>query len=133
MRGIEGPDVHKTHGEEDEMRHEGNHQALPWRILPMILDIRWGRVWSERRVFLLDRLSRLLLLFSIQVEEPSSVGFPVPVGTAGDATFVVDVGLRVLDNEMLVLVPLLLPPSEDETSVAMGPPGKTYGTLGSKI
>lgn len=53
-------------------------------------------------------------------------GFPVPVGTGGDITLVVDIGLRVLDDEMLVFVPLLLPPSEDETRVATGPPGKTY-------
>ena len=52
-------------------------------------------------------------------------GFPVPVGTAGDTTFVVDVGLRVLEGGMLVLVPLLPPPPEDVVNVAMGPPGKT--------
>jgi len=55
-----------------------------------------------------------------------SSGFPVPVGTGGDITFVVGVGLRELDDEMLVLVPLVLPPPEDVTSVAMGPPGNVY-------
>jgi len=98
----------------------------------MILDIRRGRVWSERRFFQFDRLSRLLLFFNEQEEESLESGFPVPVGTGGDTTFVVDVGLRVLDGEMLVLVPSLLPP-EDVTSLAMGPPGKTYSAPASKI
>jgi len=82
-------------------------------------------VWSERRLFLFDRLSRVLLLLSEQLEEPSVAGSPVPVGTAGDITLVVDVGLRVLDGEMLVLVPSLGSPAEDVTNLAMGPPGKT--------
>jgi len=64
------------------------------------------------------------LFFSEHDEEPSDPESPVPVGTAGDTTFVVDVGLRVLDDGMLVLVPLLLSPPEEVTSVAMGPPGK---------
>ena len=80
---------------------------------------------SERRFFQFDRLSRLLLFFSEQFEEPFVAGFPVPVGTAGDITFVVDVGLRVLDGGMLVLVPLLPSPPEDVVNVATGPPGKT--------
>ena len=90
----------------------------------MILDTRWGRVWSERRFFWFDRLSRLLLFLSEHDEEPLDPGSPVPVGTAGDTKFVVDVGLRVLDDGMLVLVPLLLSPPEDATRVAIGPPGK---------
>ena len=108
----------------------------------MILDTRRGRAWySERRFFQLDRLTRLLLLFSEQWWEPPVVEFPVPVGTGCDNVFVGDVGfgLRVLDEEIPGLVPLfglvllLPPPPPDETSVATGPPGKTYGTLGSKI
>jgi hypothetical protein len=95
----------------------------------MILETRWGRVRSERRFFQLDRLSKFLSFFSEQVEGPSVAGSPVPVGTAGDITFVVEVGLRVLDDDMLVLVPLSLPPPEDATSLAMGPPGKTYLAL----
>lgn len=73
----------------------------------------------------MDRLTRFLLLFNEQDEEPVSSGFPVPVGTGGDITLIVGVGLRVLDDETLVFVPLLLPPS-DVTSVAIGPPGKVY-------
>jgi hypothetical protein len=69
------------------------------------------------------------LFLSEQVEEPFVAGFPVPVGTAGDITFVVDVGLRVLDGGMLVLVPSLSSPPDDVANVAMGPPGKTYSTL----
>lgn len=65
------------------------------------------------------------MFFSERFEEPFVAGLPVPVGTAGDTTFVVDVGLRVLDGGMLVLVPLLPPPPEDVVNVAMGPPGKT--------
>jgi len=104
---------------------------VPWNSFPMTLDIRWGRVWwSERRVFQLDRLSRLRLFFSEQVEESPATGFPVPVGTAGDITFEVAVGMRVLDDEILVLVPSSLPPPEEVSSFAMGPPGKTYSTLG---
>jgi len=91
----------------------------------MTLDTRCGRVGSERRFFLLDRFRRLRLFLNEQDGESLLCGSPVPVGTAGDITLVVDVGLRVLDGEMLVLVPLLLPPSE-ETRVAMGPPGKVY-------
>ena len=102
---------------------------VPCNNFPMILDTRRGRVWSERRFFRFDRLSRLLLLFREQFEEPSVAGSPVPVGTAGDITFVVDVGSRVLDGGMLVLVPSLSSPPEDVASVAMGPPGKTYSTL----
>lgn len=70
-----------------------------------------------------------MLLFSEQEEGPLLSGFPVPVGTGGDITLVVDVGLRVLDDEMLVLVPSSLPP--DVTSVAIGPPGKVYWNPGS--
>ena len=88
--------------------------------------------WSERRLFQLDRLRRDLSFFSEQVGEPSDSGSPVPVGTGGDVTLVVEVGLRVLDDEMLVLVPSSLPPPEDVTSLAMGPPGKTYWELESK-
>ena len=62
--------------------------------------------------------------FNEQVGEPSVAGSPVPVGTAGDVTLVVELGLRVLDDEMLVLVPSSLPPPEDVTSLAIGPPGK---------
>ena len=93
-----------------------NHQVLPWSNLPITLDTRWGRVGSERR---LDRLIRFLFLFN---EQDEGSLFPVPVETGGDITLVVDVGLRVLDVKMLMLVPLLLPPLED--SVAIGPPGK---------
>jgi len=106
---------------------------LPWNILPMTLDTRWGRVWPELRFFWFDRLSRLLLFFSEHEEEPSDPGSPVPVGTAGDTIFVVDVGLRVLDDGMLVFVPLVLPPPEDVVSVAMGPPGKVYLKPPSKM
>jgi len=126
MRRIEGPCnstlVKPTERKRDET--EGDYRLVPWTIFPMILEIRWGRVWSERRFFRLDRLSRDLSFFSEQDWEPSA-GSPVPVGTAGDVTLVVEVGLRVLDDEMLVLVPLLLPPPEDVTSLATGPPGKT--------
>lgn len=80
---------------------------------------------SKRGFFPFDRLRRVLFFFNEQDEEPLLSGFPVPVGTGGDITLDVDVGLRVLDDGMLVLVPLLLLPSE-ATSVAMGPPGKTY-------
>lgn len=106
----------------------GDHQVVPRYNFPMTLDTRCGRVWAERRAFQFDRLRRLLLFLSEQPEEPSAAGPPVPVGTAGDVTFVLDVGLG-----RLVLVPLLLPPPEEVTSLAMGPPGKTYATLGSKI
>jgi len=92
----------------------------------MTLDTRWGRVGSERRSFPFERLRRLLCFFNEQDEGPLLSGFPVPVGTGGDITLVVDVGLRVLDGEMLVLVPLTLPPSEEVTKEAMGPPGKAY-------
>jgi len=111
---------------------EVNYREVPWSNFPMILDTRRGRVWSERRVFQLDRLSTLLLFFSEQVEGSSDPGLPVPVGTGGDITFVVDVGLRVLDDEGVVLVPSS-PPPEDAASVATGPPGKTYSALGSKM
>lgn len=66
------------------------------------------------------------LFFFKEHEGPLLSGSPVPVGTGGDITLVVDVGLRVLDGEMLVLVPLSFPPSSEVTSVAMGPPGKVY-------
>jgi len=127
MRRIEGP-CNSTFVKPAEMKRdetEGNHQLVPWTMFPMILEIRWGRVWSERRFFLFDRLSRDLSFFNEQDWEPSVAGSPVPVGTGGDVTLVVEVGLRVLDDEMLVLVPLLLPPPEDVTSFATGPPGKT--------
>lgn len=92
----------------------------------MTLDTRCGRVGSERRFFLLDRFMRLRLFFNEHDDEgPLFCGSPVPVGTAGDITLVVDVGLRVLDGEILVLVPLLLPPPE-VTKDATGPPGKVY-------
>jgi len=111
-------------------RDVGNHKLAPWNNFPMTLDTRRGRVWwSERRAFPLDRLSSLLSFFSEQLEEPPASGFPVPVGTAGDITFEVDVGLRALDDEILVLVPLSLPPPEEAASLAMGPPGKTYWAL----
>ena len=98
----------------------------------MILDTRRGRAWwSERRLFQNDRLSRLLLFFSEQLEEPSDPGFPVPVGTGGETFVPVDVGLRVFEDEVLELVPSSPPPPEDVTSLAIGPPGKTYSTLGS--
>jgi len=98
----------------------------------MILDTRRGRVWSERRFFQLDRLTRFLSFFSEQVGESSVTGSPVPVGTAGDTGFVVGVGLRVLDDEMIVLAPSSLPPPEDVTNLAMGPPGKMYSAPPSK-
>lgn len=98
----------------------------------MILDTRWGRVGSERRFFKLDRLARLLLFFSEQVEGLPDPELPVPVGTAGDIPLVVDVGLRVLDMETLELAPSLPPPPEDVASVATGPPGNSYLALGSK-
>jgi len=128
MHRIDGPYdsafVKPVERKRDEM--EGNHQLLPRTIFPMIRETRWGRVWwSERRLFQLDRLSRDRSFFNEQVGEPSEAGSPVPVGTAGDVTLVVELGLRVLDDEMLVLVPLSLPPPEDATSLAMGPPGKT--------
>ena len=75
-------------------------------------------------------MRRLLFLFNEQDEVPLFFGFPVPVGIAGDITLVVDVGLRVLDGKMLVLVPSLSPPPEP-VSVATGPPGKTYWKPGS--
>ena len=99
--------------------------------MPMTLDTRWGRVGPKRRFFSIERLRRLLF-FNEQDEGPLLLsGFPVPVGTGGDITLVVDVGLRVLDGEILVLVPLSLPPSEDVTKEAIGPPGKTYWKPGS--
>jgi len=127
MHRIDGPYdstfVKPVKRKRDEM--EGNHQLLPRTIFPMILETRWGRVWwSERRLFRLDRLSRDRSFFNEQVGEPSDSGSPVPVGTAGDVTLVVELGLRVLDDERLVLVPSSLPPPEDVTSLAMGPPGK---------
>jgi hypothetical protein len=118
--------VRKTHGKKETRR--GDHQPVPWNNLPMILDTRRGRAWSERWFFQLDRLSRLLFFFSEQVEGSSVAGSPVPVGTAGE---VVDIGLRVLEGGMLEPVPSSSPP-EDVANLAMGPPGKTYSTLGLK-
>jgi len=94
-------------------------------------------VGSERRFFQVDRLSRLLLFFSEQFEGVVC-GSLVFVGTAVDITFVVDVGLRVLDGKMPELVPLPLPSLGDVTNLATGPPGKTYvapelKTSGSKM
>ena len=125
MRCIEvSSNIRKTREKKrDEMRRGLNYQVELWSNLPMTLDTRCGRVGSERRIFLLDRFRRLRLFFNEHDEEPLFCGFPVPVGTAGDITLVLDFGLRVLEGERLVLVPLLLPPPE-ETRVAMGPPGK---------
>ena len=123
-RSLEQSDDRKTRGE----RCGANHQLLRWSNFPMTLDTRWGRVGPKRTLF--ERLRRLLFL-SEQDEGPLLSGFPVPVGTAGDITLVDDAGLRVLDGEILVLVPLSLPPSEDVTKEAIGPPGKVYWKPGS--
>jgi hypothetical protein len=130
----EHSNIRKTHEKERDkvLRRGVNYQVVPWSNLPMTLETRCGRGESERRFFQLDRLRRLLFLFKEQDEELLFVGFPVPVGTGGDITLVVDIGLRVLDGKIVVLVPLLLPPLE-VTSVAMGPPGKTYWKPGLKI
>jgi len=70
-------------------------------------------------------------VFNEQDVGPPLPGFPVPVGTGGDITLVdVDFGLRVLDSEMLMLVPLLLSLPPPVTNEAIGPPGKTYSKPG---
>ena len=42
--GPERFDIRKTHGKKERRDVRGDHQVLPWSILAMILDTRWGRV-----------------------------------------------------------------------------------------